>query len=322
MINLVTTGCYYLVAKKKYPWLSFNEKPDYSCIAQKNSVLVHKITTIIFRNIDVLILTLICSLEIVSIYSMYKMVINMITSILSSVGDSVNFIFGQQFNIEQDYEKPLYRKLIDAYNICYSAIAMSLYTVVYILILPFLKIYTNGMDINYIYPMVPILYMIIEFLFVGREAMMRTIDVAGHYRKTQWRAVAEAVINLVSSIVMVLILKNKMGEIGGLYGVLIGTILSLLYRTLDINLYTSKHILHRNAWKPMSLMVENMIIFIVLAKIFKCLSLNISNYGLFIMHGCWITIVVLITYCVVLSILNKNEAKYIINFVKNTYCKN
>lgn len=322
LINLVTTFCYYLVAKRKYPWLSFNEKPDYSCTAQKNSVLVHRITSIIFRNIDVLILTFVCSLEIVSVYSMYKMIINMITSILSSVGDSVNFIFGQQFNMEQEYEKPLYRKLIDAYNVYYSAIAMALYTVVYILIIPFLKLYTNGMDINYIYPMIPIFYIIMEFLLVGREAMMRTIEVAGHYRKTQWRAVAESVINLVASIVMVVILNNKWGEIGGLYGALIGTILSLMYRTLDINIYASKRILHRKAWKPISLMIENMLIFAVLARIFKELSLNISNYLQFLIHGCWITIIVLITYCVVLSIINKKEAKYVINFVKKTYCKN
>lgn len=321
LINFGTTGCYYLIARKKYPWLSFKEKPDFSCTEQKRAVLIHRITSVVFQNVDVLILTAFCSLQIVSIYTMYKLVVNMIVSITGAVCDSVNFIFGQEFNLETDPEKPKYRRLIDTFNVYYSAMAMGLYTVVYILILPFLRLYTDGMDVNYIYPVVPALYVLIEFLLVGREAMVRTIDVAGHYRKTQWRAVVETIINLTASVVFALLFKPWFGEIGVLYGVLTGTICALLYRTLDIVIYANKRILHRTPWQTLGIMGQNLLIFCGMICLFNLFTIRIDNYGQFILHGCWITAGMLTVYCTVHSLIHPKEAGYILNYLKKRFLK-
>ena len=314
-INMGVTGIYYLIAKKKYNWLSFKTPPDYEGMKQKNSVLVHQISNLIFQNIDVILLTFMCDLKVVSIYAIYKMVINMITTIIASMGDSVNFILGREMN-NGDEDHKSYKKIIDIFNVLYSAIAFGLYVVTYLLILPFMRLYTVDMDINYVLPMLPWLYISIEVLTVGREAMMRTITVAGHFKETQWRAIAEAIINLIVSIVSVYVCEYFFGDIGGLYGVLIGTIVAMLYRTIDINIYANKKILKRGSWKAFKVMFTNAILFLVVVFLIKPIIPNIDNYFEFILNGIWITLLVLPMFVMVQILLNLEEAKMMFAYFK------
>lgn len=316
-INMGITGIYYLIAKKKYPWLSFKAKADYSGMRQKNSALIHQISGLVFQNIDVLLLTFMCNLQIVSIYTVYKMVINMVTTVIASMGESVNFIFGREMN-NGDENHTTYKTIIDIFNVCYSAIAFGLYVVTYLLILPFMKLYTVDMDINYIFPLLPWLYISMELLTVGREAMMRTITVAGHFKQTQWRAIWEVIINVVASIIAIFICKYFFGEIGGLYGVLIGTIVAMLYRTIDINIYANKKILKRSCWSSFKIMLTNAVFFVGVVFLVEPIIPSINSYFQFFMHGIWITLLVLIGFIAFQLLLNFKETKVLIAYLKKS----
>lgn len=315
-INIGVTGIYYWIAKKKYPWLSFNVEPNYDGMKQKNSVLVHQISSLIFQNIDVLLLTFMCDLKVVSIYTVYKMVINMTTTVVASMGDSVNFIFGREMN-NGDENHESYKVIIDIFNVFYSAISFGLYVVTYLLILPFMQLYTASMDMNYVLPVLPWLYISIEVLTVGREAMMRTITVAGHFKQTQWRAIAEAIINLLSSIAAILICKHFWGNIGGLYGALIGTIISMLYRTIDINIYANKKILKRSCWGAFKVMLTNAVLFVGVVFLIRPIVPNINNYFSFILNGIWLTLLVLAIFVLVQSLFNLKETRTVIGYFRN-----
>ncbi len=315
-VNLLVTFVYYRIAKNNYPWLSFREKPDFSCIKQKNSVLVHRVSSLIFQNIDVVLLTFLCGLRVVSIYTIYKMVVNTITTVVAAMGDSVNFIFGQTFNSDQSEKKENYCKIIDVFNVYYSAISFALFSVMFLLIIPFMKVYTNGMDQSYIYEALPYLYISIELLTVGREAMMRTIEVAGHFQKTQWRAVAESVINLLVSIIAILICKQIFGDIGGLYGALGGTIAAMLYRTTDINIYANKRILHRSCRKPFWIAAVNLGTMVFAMLIMKPFLKIGQSYGSLLMTGVWVTPLMLFFSVALQSVFNQKEAKAVWSMVQ------
>lgn len=316
IINIIITFVYYLISKKKYPWLSFKEKPDKSCVAQKNSVLIHRISSVIFQNIDIMLLTFMCNLGVVSIYALYKMVVSTITTIVATMGDSVNFVFGQTYNSDTDFKKKKYCKLIDVFNVYYSAIAFGLFSIMFVLIIPFMKLYTAGMDQSYIYEALPFLYISIELLAVGRESMMRTIEVAGHFKKTQWRAVIESIINLTVSILAIMIFKNLYGNVGGLYGALIGTIAAMLYRTIDINIYANKVILTRKSWKSFWVMIVNTVTLVLMMLIIKPLIHDIENYLDFFITGLWLTPLTLFVSVGLQSLVNINEFRIVINYVK------
>ena len=312
LINLAVVFVYYLIAKKKYPWLSFRAKPDYECTKQKGAVMIHRISYVIFQNTDVLLLTFFCNLEIVSIYGMYKMVVNMVTSIVSEIGNSVNFVLGQKFNSEDESKKG-YCRIIDLFNVYYSGVSFALYTVTYILILPFLRLYTDQMDINYIYPLLPTLYIIMELLMVGREAMMRTIEVAGLFKKTQFRSLLEAIINVAASVVFIIAGKHFYGDIGGIYGVLLGTIVALLYRTVDINLFANKYILKRSSWKTFSVMLTNAVTLAATAFAFRYIPLNINGYKDFLIYGLLITVTVVPVFLLIQSLVHFKECKSLLS---------
>ena len=157
----------------------------------------------------------------------------------------------------------------------------------------------------------PWLYVSIEILTVGREAMMRTITVAGHFKQTQWRAIAEAIINIIASIIAIVVCKHYFGEIGGLYGALIGTIVAMLYRTIDINIYANKHILKRSCWKPFKIMITNALLFIAVVFLIKPIVPRIDNYGDFIINGLWLTCLILAIFVLVQCLLNLKESKFV-----------
>lgn len=317
-VNLLGTLVYYIVAKRKYSWIDFRVKPDMAAVSQKNSVLVHKIAGIVFQNTDIVILTFVCGLEVVSIYTMYKLVINMVTTVIASFSDSVDFIFGQAYNGDH---RDGYGLLIDTFNVFYSAVAFALFTVTNILILPFLNLYTKGMDINYIYPILPFLYIAIEVLQVGREAMMRTITVAGHFQKTLYAAIIEMVINLTVSIGATILFKHMWGDVAGLYGVLLGTIAALLYRTIDINRYANHKILNRSAFKTNQIMITNIVMYLIVVLIMSRVDLQINSYFTFCAIGAILTTVILGFYISVQALLNLKEAKMAILVIHRKYKK-
>lgn len=58
---------------KNYPWIDHHAKPDYSAVAQKNSVLMHQLSGVIFNNTDMVLLSYFCNFQLVSVYSIYNM---------------------------------------------------------------------------------------------------------------------------------------------------------------------------------------------------------------------------------------------------------
>lgn len=236
--NIVQMLYITIYIKRNYKWLDLSSEPDYDAVSQKNSVLVHQVADLIFRNTDVILLTFVCGFKTVSIYSMYVMLFDMVRTAVTAVNSSVNFVMGQTYQTD----KKRFEKMFSAFETYNMTLTFSLYCVAGIFILPFLRLYTAGVsDINYIDSFLPYLFIGTYLLSNGRYAAFKVIEYAGHFKLTQSRAVLEAAINLTVSVICVFKF--------GIYGVLFGTIAGLLYRTVDMILYSSKRLLKRSPMK-------------------------------------------------------------------------
>lgn len=223
--------------KKQHPWLDFSAAPDHRALSQKHSVLIHQISGLIFQNTDVLILTFACGLKTVSVYTMYVMLFGMIATVISTVNSSMSFVMGQTYHTNREK----FFRLYDAFETYNMALTFSLYCTAHIFILPFLKIYTRGVtDIDYIDPWLPFLFTATYLLSNGRSAAQRVIEYAGHFQKTQKQSIIESAINILVSLIGV--------SRFGIYGVLLGTIAALLYRTNEMIRYASGNLLGRSPW--------------------------------------------------------------------------
>lgn len=235
---------FYEIYKRKYfSWVSYREKPNFAAISQSKNVLVHQISNIICNSTDVLVLTYVVrDLALVSVYNLYCMIFDAVKTLIINVFSSVHFIMGQTYNTDVI----AYRRLHHVYEVSDFFVSFSLYSVAYVMILPFMRIYTNGIfDVNYIDGTLALMFVIVKLLSSLREPAAQLINYAGHFKKTQIRSIIETGLNLGISIVASMFI--------GIYGVLLGTIVALTYRMLDMHEYTSRLFLDRSILESLRL---------------------------------------------------------------------
>lgn len=224
---------YYI--KKNYKWIDLKAPPNNEAIAAKDSVFVHQISNLIFSNTDVIILTVLSGLKTVSVYSLYNSFFNMVKSVLYSFLEGFQFALGQMFH--SDFRK--FKLMQEIFEASYMTLTFVLYTILYVLILPFVSIYTKGItDINYVDSIIPLLFTLVFLLQGARGPMQLVVEYAGHFKQTRGQSITEMIINLGVTIISV--------YHWGIYGVLFGTVMALLYRSNAIILYVNKNILNRS----------------------------------------------------------------------------
>lgn len=256
----------------------------------------------IFNSTDMLVLSLFENLKVVSVYGLYTLLFNMVSTAVGTINGSIQYLLGQSFCNKQR-EKYLY--MHDAFEIYNMVLVSSLYCIAGIFILPFLRLYTAGVqDINYIDPILPYLFIVVYLLNNGRESSNMVIKFAGHFKQTQWRSVLEAIINITVSLIGV--------HFCGIYGVLIGTITALLYRTNDMIIYANKKILHRSPWKTYRRWLVNLALFIVVTVLSKPLFVRIAldTYPRIILWAAITSVVVIPLFFVVASMFDRETYRY------------
>jgi len=305
IITIVQMLIYQLYISKKYNWLRLNVNPNNDAISQKNSVLIHQISSLIFANTDVFLLTIFCDLKTVSVYVMYNMLFNMVDNLISTLNGSIIFALGQSYH----EDKNKYVKLYDAYEVYFMASVFSLFSIAYTLILPFMKLYTSDViDVNYLNYLIPILFVAIKLLSCARVPSGNVINIAGHFKNTQNRSLLESAINIVFSIVFV--------NIWGMYGVLIGTIIALLYRSVDMVIYTNRNILNRSPWITAKRWGVDLILFLIITITLKNIKIKLDSYITICFAAVILLIIILPLYFIVASLFDKHVYKFTITYFK------
>lgn len=291
---LVVGRSIYIVryAKKNYPWLDLKVKPDFEAISQKKSVLVHEVSQMVFNHTDVLLLTVLTDLKVVSVYSIYNLIVDNVSILINNIHNGFSFRLGQIYNTDKEKFKIMY----ESYETCYMALSIALYCITFLFLRPFLILYTAGVkDINYLDKYLPVLFVSIKLLVSCRALAGATISFAGHFKKTQWRSVLEAIINLSVSIGAILYLR-RISLMYGMYGALFGTIAALLYRANDMTLYTRLRILKLPVWKTYSKWFVNLICFGIILLLSKAVPIRASNYLTLVLYAIGYSVVTLAVF--------------------------
>lgn len=291
--------------KKNYSWLDLNVKPDFDAISQKSAVFIHQISSLVFSHTDVLILTFVCGLKTVSVYSMYATIYAMIDNIVTITSNSVQSALGQIFNSD----KKRFLEIQEAFETYYLALVFTLFAIATIFVLPFMKLYTAGADINYVDWKLAILFTIYKLLSYGRVTSNNIISFSGAFKETQWRAWLETIINLLVSFVCVFKF--------GIYGVLFGTVAALLYRANDIIIFANCRLLKRSAWGTYRKWISNAVIFCIVVAFFTNVPLHIESYVSLILNAIWVSVITAVIFFGMDSIIEVRARR-----VANTYLQN
>lgn len=230
-------------------------------LPQKWEGMGQHIAYFLHSHTDVIILTILISLNEVSVYSVYNYIFLSLTTIVLALGANMEAVFGDMLakneivNLHSFFEQISFL-LNSAVIICFS--------VAYLLIIPFVKLYTSGInDANYIRPGLAIFMMITQIVYCLRQPYHQIIIAAGKFKETRNAAYIEAVLNIGLSILF--------ANIWGTEGVVFATFISIVYRALYFIYYLKHHILYCS--------------FRVCIKRFLISSMNIviNIYGLYLL---------------------------------------
>lgn len=264
-----------IYVKKHYPSLDRNVRPDKTSLSKRWSAFIHQLSGLLVNNMDIFLLTTIFgNMVLISIYSVYQMVFTYLYSLLTSVfSQGTVASFG---NLMSSNKKDSLRSNFRIYELIYYMVLSIVYSVCAVMILPFVALYTEGIkNVPYIDSKLAILFIIIGISTSLRVPGGTLINAGGFYKETQWRAILEALINLVASIILMQFL--------GIYGLLLGTIISFAYRTTDIIIYSNSKILNQSASESFFRLLRVITVVLCSVVIFNmALKIEISTWFMWI----------------------------------------
>lgn len=269
IVFLIRPTAMWLYVRKRYG-IAMHPERDKNVLSQRWTGLGHHIAYYIHSNTDVAVLTLLENLKSVSVYSVYHMVTQNIQNVVSALCAGMESLLGDML---ARGEKRKLDDTFDLYETMLSIVCTTLFSTVYTMIVPFVSIYTRGIeDVNYIKPTFAFLLTTSTVVYCLRYPYIATITAAGHFKQTRLGAYGEAMINICVSLILVWKL--------GLEGVAIGTVAAIGARLVYSVIYLSKHIIYR----PIASFIKRSIVnFLNIACIIICCSflikkLEISNY--------------------------------------------
>lgn len=185
---------------------------------------------------DIVVLTLFSTLENVSIYSVYNMVMNAISMVISSFTTGFTSFFG---NLLANEEIALLNRYFSKIEWGIHTGVTFLYGMTAVLINSFVMMYTSGItDVNYYAPMFSLILVLAKAAYSLRTPYQALVFSAGDFKQTQLSSIIEASLNIVLSLLLI--------DSFGLVGLALGTLISMVYRTLYLAWYLSKNIVNRS----------------------------------------------------------------------------
>lgn len=291
---LIGLVLYYFLFKKKYKNISLKAKPDYNAINDKKYFLIHQISGAVFSGTDLLVISIFCGLNEASIYSLYALVFSAISSICTSVMTSLQFNIGQSLS---DKEKA--KSTFDKFNSLYIAFTSALFTVTFLMVNGFMGLYTSGADVFYVDKFLPTLLLISNFLSFVRQPSLAITAASGNAKNNVWQTILEAVINLVVSLVAVNFL--------GVYGVVLGTIAALLFRSNQVIIFANKKVLNRSSFKTYLCIAMNIVLIVAFALFGSTYITTFNSFFGFLKMGIALSISAIIVFISFSKIFDKNK---------------
>lgn len=240
----------WLYVKKHYTLVKCKER-DPSALKQKWEGLGQHIAYFLHYNTAVAILTICADLTTVAVYSVYHLIVYHIQNVTFSFSAGMEAVFG---DLLAKKEHKLLHNWFERYETLISTITVILFSTTAALIVPFVKLYTTGVeDANYIQPVFAIVLVLSSAVYCLRLPYHSMTIAAGHFKQTRVAAYGEAVINIVLSLILVWHFE--------LIGVAVAALLSTGFRLIYYVIYLSKNIFERPVWLFVKRMGVNVVSF-------------------------------------------------------------
>lgn len=266
LISLISPIFIHLYIKRHY---SINRKITYDeePIRQKWNGVAQHLSYVVLEGTDIMVLTIFSTLENVSIYSVYHMIICGIMQLYRVATNSFHAIVGNLW-VKQEMER--LNKVFGYIETLLHYAVVFLFSCTAVLLIPFVRVYSAGIsDADYIQPLFAGLLIFAYAFQCLRTIYNMVILGAGHYKQTQLCHIIAAILNLGISILTV--------KYYGLIGVAVGTLIALAYQLVWMAMYDSMYLLK----SPLKNFIKHIVIDLLTAGMIVFVASKIcwNTYG-------------------------------------------
>lgn len=258
---------YYLVIKKLFPGYRYTgTKPDYHFPNQKE-VFIQQMLSLLVMNSSVLILSFTkTDMSLISVFTVYNMVLAAVLMLTNAVHNGVSASFGDLIARE---DKSHLRNAYGYFEFLYQIFFTVIFSCVIALFLPFIRIYSQGFeDAEYVRPWLCVLFGILGAVWTVRIQQSVVIVAAGKFKEIQRGSIIEAALTIVLSLLGL--------YFGGLEGLIMGRVLSALYRAIDFILFNHRHVVESNPWITVKGILGSALVIAAVALISYSITLRVS----------------------------------------------
>lgn len=304
----VRTLILYLYVRMNYRFIRYDVKPDYDAMDKRWSALYLQVVQTVQNASPAVLITIFSTLKMVSVYSIYNMVMSGINGIMSVFSTGVSAGFGELL-VKDD--RNTFQNAYHDFEYIYYFMVSVVYAVTLITILPFVTVYTNGVnDIQYANIIFAVLFVANGILYNLKTPQGMLVIAAGLYKETRWQSTMQAAILVVGGIML--------GYKFGLVGIMLASCLSNLYRCIDLFFFIPKYVTHMN--KKGTLKNICICILMILFTYFTApmvVKMQSTSLLMWIVYAAIVGIYCLVVICIFHMIFQKNNFKIILKRIKS-----
>ncbi len=224
-----------IYVKKKFS-ITTKCEPDNTGIKGRKATAFHSIANIIHDNVALVTLTFFTDAKLISVYTVYYFAIGKVKTLLQVFTSGMEAAFGDMW-VKNEIDT--LNKNFRTFEYLIFTFTAVVFSCIAVLILPFVAVYTKGVnDINYLIPSLAVLITVAEALYCLRQPYLTLVYATGSFEQTKWGAAIEAALNILISVILVNFI--------GVSGVVIGTLVANLFRTVQFAIFSSRKILNRS----------------------------------------------------------------------------
>ena len=294
-----------IYVRKNYK-LNYNVKPDNLALKNRWDAFAQQLAIIINGNIDIILITMFSALGNVSVYTVHCMVVNNIGKVVQAPVMGIGPTFG---NMLAKGEKENLKTTFSFIEWGMFALSTLIFSVTAFLLSPFVSVYTDSIkDVNYYQPVFAFLLVVVMVLNTLRIPYQSVVEAAGHFKQTRNGAIFEVILHILGS--ALLLWKF------GITGVVIGSLVSSIFRTLQYAVYSVKNILHM----PIMHIVKNYVVYTIcfFVSIAICRLIPFAqpeNYLDWVIMAIPVTAVCLVVVVIISLLFNTKDVRYLYNRV-------
>lgn len=221
-----------------YKFLDYHETPIPEALNRRWDALYLQILGVVHTSAPMILATFLTDLKMLSVFAIYNLVAMGLQGVLGVFISGLSATFG---DIIARKELGTLQRAESQFELAYYLLIAGTYGVAMLFIAPFVVLYTMGVhDANYNQPLLGFLLMLNGLLYNIKTPQGMLVISAGLYRETRWQTTTQGLIEIIAG--------AALGYIWGIWGILVGMILSNIYRDIDLPFFISKHVTKVSPW--------------------------------------------------------------------------